>query len=204
RLFKRRAFASTTGSSLLSFCARAGSFFLMPFFLQRVQGYGPAAVGFMLTSFPIAVSLVAPISGTLSDRLGTRGLTVAGQVVAALALGLMASLDAHTPLVLVLLPQVMLGMGTALFTPPNNSAMLSAVDPEDLGMASGMLAVMRNLGLMLGTGFVSLVLALRPADFMGGFRLALASSCLIALLSAWVASVRAKGQAVAVPTASRG
>lgn len=204
RLFRRRAFTSATGSSLLSFCSRAGSFFLMPFFLQHLQGYGPAAVGFMMTSFPIAVALVAPISGTLSDRLGTRGLTVAGQLINASALGLMAFLSVESPLALVLLPQVMLGMGTALFTPPNNNAMLSAVDPEDLGMASGMLAVMRNLGLMLGTGFVSLVLALRPGDFMGGFRLALAFCCLIALASALVASVRAKGNVVAVPSASRG
>lgn len=204
RLFKRRAFASATGSSLLSFCSRAGSFFLMPFFLQHEQGYSPAAVGFMMTSFPIAVALVAPISGALSDRLGTRGLTVAGQLLNASALGLMAFLGADSPLALVLLPQVMLGMGTALFTPPNNNAMLGAVDPEDLGMASGMLAVMRNLGLMLGTGFVSVVLALRATDFMGGFRLALALCCLIALASALVASVRAKGNAVAVPSATRG
>lgn len=202
RLFRRRAFASATGSSLLSFCSRAGSFFLMPFFLQHVQGYGPAAVGFMMTSFPIAVALVAPISGTLSDRLGTRGLTTAGQLLNATALGLMALLGADAPLALVLLPQVMLGMGTALFTPPNNKELLSAVEPEDLGMAAGMLAVMRNLGLMLGTGLVSLVLALRGADFMGGFRLALALCCLIALASALVASVRPKGHAVV--SASRG
>lgn len=204
RLFGRRAFASATGSSLLSFCSRAGAFFLMPFFLQGVQGYGPAAVGFMMTSFPIAVALVAPVSGALSDRLGTRGLTVAGQLLNALALGLMASLGAESPLALVLLPQVLLGIGTALFTPPNNNAMLSAVDPEDLGMASGMLAIMRNLGLMLGTGLVSVVLALRPTDFMGGFRLALALCCLIALVSALVASVRAKGHAVALPSAAHG
>ncbi len=204
RLFRRRAFSSATGSSLLSFCSRAGSFFLMPFFLQHEQGYSPAAVGFMMTSFPIAVALVAPISGALSDKLGTRGLTVAGQLLNASALAMMAFLQVDSPLVLVLLPQVMLGMGTALFTPPNNNAMLSAVDPQDLGMAAGMLAVMRNLGLMLGTGFVSVVLALRATDFMGGFRLALALCCLIALASALVASVRAKGTTVAVPSASRG
>jgi len=193
RLFLRRAFASATGSSFLSFAARSSCFLLLPFFLERVQGYSPVAVGFMMTSFPLAVALVAPLSGRASDRLGTRGLTIAGQLVSALALVGLATLPEQAPMWRVIGPQALLGIGAALFQSPNNSAMLGAVEGHELGMASALLAVTRNLGLVVGSGLAAAIVAAQAGGFMAGFRQALLVSTGLAILSAVAAGVRNAG-----------
>lgn len=190
RLFRQRAFASATASSLLSFCSRSGSFFLLPFYFEHFKHLSPTKVGMLMASFPLAVAFLAPLSGILADRLGTRGLTVGGLLITSLALGMMAMVQPQTSIHWVVALHALLGVGSALFTPPNNSEMLGAVEGHQLGMASGILAVMRNLGLMLGTSMVSLILTLRPGEFMGGFRWAFIASSLIALLAASVASLR--------------
>lgn len=191
RLFRQRAFASATFSSLLSFCSRSGSFFLLPFFLEQYKHLQPTTVGMLMASFPVAVAFLAPLAGSLADRLGTRGLTVGGLLITTLALGMMAMAQPQTPIHWIVALHALLGVGSALFTPPNNSEMLGAVEADQLGMASGVLAVMRNLGLMLGTSMVSLILTLRPGDFMGGFHWAFVASSFFALLAASVASIRA-------------
>lgn len=204
RLFLRRAFASATAASFLSFWARAGAFFLLPFYFERLLGYAPSAVGFMMTSFPLAVALVAPLAGAWSDRLGTRGLTVAGQLISAGALAGMATLGPQAPVGFAIAAHALLGVGAALFTPPNNSAMLGAVAPEELGLASGLLAVMRNFGLMVGTGVVGLVMSAWPGDLVGGLHGALALSAAIALLGALVAGLRQEAPRGMVPAGAPG
>ncbi|MGI6548279.1 MAG: MFS transporter [Bacillota bacterium] len=91
-LFRNRYFTLGTVSSLLNFASQYILVFLTPFYLQRVIHYTPDKIGLLMTCFPFAVMVVAPFSGALSDRLGTRELAFSGAAVFAAALLAMAFL----------------------------------------------------------------------------------------------------------------
>src|ERR1700682_3502084 len=71
-LFRERAFSAASASSLLNYIAVYGILFLFPFYLSEVRGLGPARAGLLLTAQPLVMTVVAPLSGIASDRIGTR------------------------------------------------------------------------------------------------------------------------------------
>jgi nitrate/nitrite transporter NarK len=82
-LFRSRVFTASIASGLLSYSVLFGTLFIMPFYLQRVLQFGPAQTGLLRTAIPLAIGVLAPISGLLADRLGSRLPTVAGRALAA-------------------------------------------------------------------------------------------------------------------------
>ena len=85
-LFRNVTFSFANVSALLNFMSQYVMVFLTPFYLQRVLHYAPNNVGLIMTSFPLAVMVVAPFSGSLSDRIGTRTLACLGAGISALSL----------------------------------------------------------------------------------------------------------------------
>ena len=186
-LFRNRIFSLNTLSALLNFIAQYIVVFLTPFYLQRVLHYPPDKIGLLMTSFPLAVMAVAPFSGALSDRVGTRTLAAAGAAICALALVTMAFLpEAAAPLA-VGWRLALFGLGTGIFQSPNNSAVMGSVPRPHLGIASGVLATARNTGMALGIAAAGLILyalvppavmaqnslnPLQAAHFLTGFRYA--------------------------------
>jgi EmrB/QacA subfamily drug resistance transporter len=165
-LLQNRAFVAGIAAGLLSYAVLFGSLFLLPFEFQRGLGRGPAEAGLLLSPIPIALGLVAPWAGLLADRLGARALTVTGMLVAALALvGLALAPGAPLPIVLGLLG--ILGAGVGLFTPANNSAIMSSAPPHRRGVAAGLLNMTRSLGTSLGVAAVGTLLALCLAARLG-------------------------------------
>jgi MFS family permease len=77
-LFRNAGFVAGNIAALLSFAVLFGAFFVMPFVLERVYGDSALTAGLRLTAIPVALGLVAPISGALYDRVGARLLNVAG------------------------------------------------------------------------------------------------------------------------------
>jgi MFS family permease len=77
-LFQNRLFSVNLVTGFITFICMAGTIILMPFYLENVLGYGPRSVGLLLATVPIAMGVAAPISGSLSDRYGTRPITVIG------------------------------------------------------------------------------------------------------------------------------
>lgn len=149
-LFKNINFTFACLSALFNFMAQYVLVFLTPFYLQRVLHYGPGRVGLIMTAFPLAVMAVAPFSGSLSDRIGTTLLPVVGASTSALAVALMSMLPgtAHPPAVVWRL--VLFGAGTGIFQSPNTSAAMGTVPRPYLGIASGVMATVRNVGMVLG------------------------------------------------------
>ncbi len=78
KMFRNRLFSINLVSGLMTFISMSGTVFLMPFFLQGILGYEPRQVGLLLAAVPLAVGVVSPLSGALSDRVGTRPITVIG------------------------------------------------------------------------------------------------------------------------------
>lgn len=173
-LFKNRTFSLGTVSSLLNFSSQYIMVFLTPFYLQRVIHSSPDKIGFLMTCFPLAVMAVAPFSGDLSDRLGTRGLAAAGAALCAAALVTMAFLPvAATPLT-VGWRLAFFGLGTGIFQSPNNSSVMGSSPRPYLGIASGILGTARNTGMAIGIASAGLILyslvpdAIVALDYLGG------------------------------------
>jgi len=127
-----------------------GGVFIIPFFLQLVKHYSPQKVGLMMMVTPLTVGLIALYSGTLSDRYGTRGISLIGLFIAAAGCLSISTLNADTDVLGYLLKVGPLGVGMGLFISPNLSAVMGAAPPERLGVASGLLSLTRNLGQTIG------------------------------------------------------
>ncbi len=150
RLFRNGTFLIGNVTGLLSYFVLFAVMFLMPFYLQKVLGFGTELTGSLLMPIPLAMAAVAPFSGLLSDRYGSRIMTTSGMLVSALACMALLRLDAAAHVPLLLGGLVLLGVGMGLFTPPNNSAIMGAAPRDKLGVAGGVLNMMRSLGLILG------------------------------------------------------
>jgi EmrB/QacA subfamily drug resistance transporter len=160
-LFRRVSFAAGIASGMCSFVVLFGVMFAVPFFLEAVHHMGASRAGLVLTALPLALAVVAPLSGKLADRVGARPLTVAGMAVVAGSLVLLAGFHASTGVLLVEL--VLIGVGLGLFTPANNAAVMSSAPPDRSGLASGVLNMSRGIGTALGLALASLVFG-RAAD----------------------------------------
>jgi MFS family permease len=125
--------------------------YLMPFYLSQVLNYPPEVMGLVLITVPLTVALIAPFSGSLSDKIGSSVLGAVGMAVMSAGLILVSKLGAAPEYSVVVMSLIVVGLGSAVFQSPNNSAIMGSVPAGFLGVAAGMLATMRNLGMVVGT-----------------------------------------------------
>ena len=145
-LLQNRVFTSAVVSQILSFLALFAVSFLLPFYLEQSRGFSTQDAGLLLTPFPLALAVVAPFSGRLADRFGSRWLAATGLAIACLGLVSLATLGPHSSVPAIIWRLALTGVGQGLFQSPNNSAMLGAAPAEKRGAASGFLATGRVVG----------------------------------------------------------
>ena len=144
-LFKRKLVSFGVAAGWFSFMGSSASRFMMPFYMQRVLELSPREVGLLLIPPAMCMVLLGPISGRWSDRFGSRGLTVGGLTVSAVAWVIMAtSLTEFSPILLIVVLLMAQSAGTALFNSPNNSSILSAVERSQYGVVSALTQLVRN------------------------------------------------------------
>ncbi|MDI3480670.1 MAG: hypothetical protein PWQ97_325 [Tepidanaerobacteraceae bacterium] len=164
-LFSNRMFSAGNLSCLLNFIAQYMMVFLTPFFLDRA-GYSTNQIGLIMTAFPITMLMVAPISGTLSDKIGPLFLSTGGALICSVALYLMSTLNLSSSRSEVVWRLVLFGLGNGLFQTPNNSSVMGSAPRERQGIASGVLATMRNVGMVLGIALGSGLFSMRNAYYL--------------------------------------
>ncbi len=157
KLFKNSTFLLGNLTGMMSYYVLFAVLFLMPFYLEKVLNYSPALTGSLLTPIPLAMALVAPFSGHISDKFGPRLMTSSGMMVSALACFSLLFLGIHSNLIVMIGELVLLGVGMGMFTPPNNSAIMGAAPRDKLGLAGGVLNMMRSLGLIFGVDISGLI-----------------------------------------------
>jgi MFS family permease len=167
-LFRDRQFSVNLGTGMLTFVAIAGVVILMPFYLQNILGYPVRWVGLLMAVVPVMLGIMAPLAGSLSDRFGTRPITVAGLVVLLIGYLAIATLRTDTTALGYVLRLAPIGIGMGIFQSPNNSAIMGSVPRERLGIASGLLSVSRTLGNIIGIAVMGAIWASRVAAHMGG------------------------------------
>jgi EmrB/QacA subfamily drug resistance transporter len=206
-LFSIRLFALPALSGVALFVALFTVVFLMPFYLIHPCGYSVKKAGFFMVVPFIFLFVVAPVSGSLYDRLGSRMLCTLGMSILATALFALSSMGVQEGSFPIVWRLALVGIGTATFLPPNTSAAMSAVPQKRRGIASGTVAAARNLGMVTGvalagaifnTVFHSLsggvgLIAYRPElspIFMSSFRYAVATGGVVAIIGAVLAYFR--------------
>lgn len=150
-IFKNWEFSTGNLAGMLSFMAMFSNTLLLPYFLHDILAFTPAKTGMIMSAFPLVMAIVAPLSGSLSDRVGTGMLATTGLGILAFGLVLTARLQVGTALWLIMASQAIMGLGNAMFQSPNNNSIMSAVPPRQLGVASGVNALARNFGMVCGT-----------------------------------------------------
>jgi EmrB/QacA subfamily drug resistance transporter len=193
-LFRSRTFTVATASAIIVYICLYSVSILMPFYLIQARGMSPDHAGLILSAQAVVMAVLSPLTGTLSDKIGSFWLTSAGLTVLALSMALISLLGPQTPLTRVPLLLGILGVGMGLFTTPNNNALMGSAPRHRQGVAGGIMASARNVGMVLGIGFSSAIFSTvelqaqragDPLAFYRGFHvtfLVMAGTALVGLL----------------------
>ena len=156
-LLSIRLFILPVLSAVILFIGVFTMVFLMPFFLVHPAGYSPAKAGYFMVAPFLFLFFISPVSGWISDRIGSQLLCTFGMIVLCTGLFFLSRLSASAPYHSIIWRLALIGIGIALFIPPNSAAAMSAVPPQHRGIAGSTLATARNLGMVLGVALAGLV-----------------------------------------------
>ena len=143
-LFKRRTLALGVLAGFITFLGNSPVIFLMPLYLQFVLGYSPDRVGLILVPTALAMLVMGPISGRLSDRYGWRRFTVGGLAISAFGLFLLTRISESSSLWMVMAGMIVASSGMGMFNSPNNAAIFSTAEQGKFGVVSGLIQLIRN------------------------------------------------------------
>ncbi len=152
-LFSSRLFSSSVASAVFNYICVYSIMFLMPFYLIQGRQYSASQAGLLLSAMPITMAVIAPISGTLSDRIGARLPSTVGMILLGIGLYLFSRLGINSPNQEVIQAMMVSGLGIGIFISPNNSALMGSAPRFRQGIAAGIMATARNVGMVLGIGF---------------------------------------------------
>jgi EmrB/QacA subfamily drug resistance transporter len=194
-LFRIPLFSASVGNAILNYICVYSITFLMPFYLIQGRGFNPAQAGLLLTVQPIMMAISAPISGALSDRVGSRIPGMIGMGLLAVGLFLLSRLGPASEIWLVLLGLAVAGVGTGTFISPNTSALMGSAPRARQGIASGVQAAARNFGMVLGIGLAGAIFTTHlaqdtPASFYAGIELGFLVAAGIAALGILVSATK--------------
>jgi predicted MFS family arabinose efflux permease len=160
RFFRSRVFSASNAIGFLLFASLYGNNFFLAQFLQAAQGYGPLASGLRLLPSTAMLFVIASISGSLVNRLGERSLIVGGLLLQAGGLAWIAFI-ARPDLIYtgLVVPLIVAGIGVSMAMPAAQTAVVSAVAPNEIGKASGIFNMLRFLGGVFGVAIPAAVFA---------------------------------------------
>ncbi len=151
-------------AALINYSATFAVSFLLSLYLQYIKGLSPLHAGVILVAQPVVQAIFSPFAGRLSDRIEPRIVASIGMSLTAFGLGLLILLNNQASILFIVVVLFTLGLGFALFSSPNTNAIMSSVEQQFYGVASGTLATMRITGQMLSMGIVMLIFALHIGD----------------------------------------
>ncbi|CAN5402064.1 MFS transporter [soil metagenome] len=149
-LLRIPVFALSMGTSVAAFCAQMLSYIALPFLLLDVYGRSHLEAGLLITAWPLAIVVFAPIAGRLIGRYPDGLLGGVGLGLLAAGLASLALLPAHPSDIDIVWRMALCGAGFGLFQSPNNHTIATSPPPHRSGAASGMLGTARLTGQTLG------------------------------------------------------
>lgn len=157
-IFNNKSFSVGLTCAVLIFSSNLFMNTLLPFYLQDTLKLSSLVSGFILMCVPIAMVIVAPISGALSDKIGAEGLTFLGLFIVSISQLLFILIGLKTTISHLVLLTLLAGTGVALFQSPNNSIIMSSVEHNHLGIAGSINSLARNIGMVTGLSLSTTIL----------------------------------------------
>lgn len=186
-----RRFTSGIAITVITYMAAFAAQLALPAVL-RLGGMEPAWIGLTMIGYPLALVIVAPLSGAIADRKGPLGIMTYGLLLMAATLVVLGLTTPEPGTGFILLPIVLLGCSMGMITSPNTSLVMGLAPKENLGMASSLLALSRNIGMMFGTAAGGIVIG-SSSGFVGSdmsyravFLACSVAVALVCILSAYV------------------
>jgi MFS transporter, DHA2 family, multidrug resistance protein len=200
-LLKIRTFSMSIATSTVSFAAQMLAYVTLPFLFQSVMGRSAFATGLLMTPWPLALGVIAPIAGRLADRVRAGLIGGIGLAIFAVGLFALSQLGTHASTADIAWRMAVCGIGFGLFQSPNNRTIVGSAPRNRSGAAGGMLATARLLGQT--TGAVVVGVAFHLAGVRVGPSL-LAASAVAALVAAGLSLLRLRSpRTVHLPEAGK-
>lgn len=165
QLFKNKTFSIANVVCMLSYLVQQLITYLVPFYLIDILVLPSDRSGLIMLASPIMMMVMSPVGGSLTDKRGTRLPACIGLIFICGSCLIMSSLKQSSSYIMVIFTLLAMGIGNGLSVSSINTAILSSAPKENAGIASGMLATMRNLGQTLGIACSSVILTSRELAY---------------------------------------
>ena len=159
-IMKNRVFAFSGIAALINYSATSAIGFFISLYLQYLKGLDSRTAGLIMISQPVAMMLLSPVAGRLSDKRNPGVIASFGMGITASGLILLCFITQTTPDYFVVLLLMLMGIGFGLFSSPNSNAIMSSVEKRNLGVASGVVGTMRLIGQMMSMGIAMMLISL--------------------------------------------
>jgi Na+/melibiose symporter and related transporters len=158
-IFRIPAFTLGNTARWFSFITMSISNLLMPFFLQLAMGFDPLRTGILVAPTSVAMALLAPLTGWMSEKFAPERLCALGLAVNGAALVFLSFLDPGSSAVEVIFGLGLMGVGMGIFQTPNNNLLMSSVPRHRLGVGSSVLSIVRSLGYSIGATLATIIVS---------------------------------------------
>lgn len=157
-LFRNKLFSISILSAFISFVSIFCAIIIMPFYLQDVKELTPAGAGVIMMTYPLILAFTAPLSGNISDKIGSEFITFIGLTITSIGLFMMSGLTKASTTSALILSILIMSFGNGMFQAPNNSLVMSQAPKNKLGVAGSINSLIRNLGMVFGVSFSTTLL----------------------------------------------
>ncbi|MDA8214762.1 MAG: DHA2 family efflux MFS transporter permease subunit [Nitrospiraceae bacterium] len=164
KAFKSISFSTGNIVMFFGFFNLFASIVLLPIYLQTLMGYTATLAGLVLGPGGIATMVTLIITGRLINKVNPKGILAFGIIVCAYATYLMSQFNLYADFYTVSWPRIVLGVGMGFFFIPLTTLTMSGIKKEEMGNATAIYNLLRNLGGSFGVAFVTTTLS-RRAQF---------------------------------------
>ncbi len=159
-VFRNRVLAFSGLAALIHYAATNATGFFISLYLQYLKGLDARSAGLIMISQPLAMALLSPVAGKLSDKRNPGVIASTGMGLTGAGLLMLCFINKATPSYLIIIMLAIMGIGFALFSSPNSNAIMSSVEKRYLGIASGIVGTMRMIGQMMSMGIAMMLISL--------------------------------------------
>ncbi|VVB53625.1 Putative multidrug resistance protein MdtD [uncultured archaeon] len=158
KFFRQNVFVATLANNFIVFMAMMGGVFIIPVFAQTFLGYSATQTGYLFMPMAFMMMLAAPLGGNLTGRIQPRYIIFASTLVASIGMLLFTRLDPRSPATDIILPVSVMAFGMGFGMAARTNIIASSVPTDEIGVASSVLALARNIAGAFGIAFFATLL----------------------------------------------